>query len=170
MPKAKCQRRIRDAYHPGTYHPPPRCPEDQDSSEKEKEIPPSAAPQASPLHAVSCEGHAVPKRRCKIQNNHREVAALTAPSPMLFHFFRTSFADATGPLDSNVAAGPSSIRMHRVEHVSQRITRFAPVDKNALSRTIVSLVTRERLRSLRIGLRGLAADCPTDFGRSERTC
>jgi hypothetical protein len=103
---------------------PPRCPEDQDSSEKEKEIPPSAAPQASPLHAVSFEGHAVPKRRCKIQNNHREVAALTAPSPMLFHFFRTSFADATGPFDRNVAAGPSSIRMHEVEHVSQRITRL----------------------------------------------
>jgi hypothetical protein len=67
---------------------------------------------------------------------------------MLFHFLRTSFADATGPLDSNVAAGPSSIRMHGLEHVSQRVTRFAPVVWGKKGITLPPLNTQNRNKAM----------------------
>jgi hypothetical protein len=80
---------------------------------------PLAAPAAPPSHAVACDSHAVPNGGGEIENDHRKIVS---PTTMLFDFFRTSFSNLAGPFDSNVAAGPSSIRMQHAFVVADQAT------------------------------------------------
>jgi hypothetical protein len=77
---------------------------------------PLAAP---PSHAVACDSHAVPNGGGEIENNHRKIMS---PTTMLFDFRRTSCSNLAGPIDSNVAAGPSSIGIKHTFVVTEQAT------------------------------------------------